>query len=413
MLPVDMEDNLQTRGEQMLALRHARMAGAPPFLRGGFRPFFLGGPIWAILALTLWLLALAGAVQLPTAFDALAWHRHEMLFGFVGAVIGGFLLTAVPNWTGRLPIAGPPLAALFGLWLAGRLALLFSALVGTFAAAVLDVGFFVVLAGVAAREVLDSKNRNLPIVGLIFLFGLVDALDYFAAAGLFADPDLAWKCAVALVIILISLIGGRIIPSFTRNWLAKQGVREGLPTQPGRFDIAVIGLTALAFLAWISAPQGWLTAGLFTVAASAQLVRLARWKGWKTAADPLVLILHVGYAWVPIGLALLAAVDFGTAFPRSAAVHALTAGAMATMILAVMSRATLGHTGRELRASPITQAAYVLVSAGAFLRVTASLGLLDYQMGMDVAGSAWMGAFLLFLVAYGPILMTPRIDGKL
>jgi len=354
---------LQTRGEQMLALRYARMAAAPPFLRGGFRPFFLGGPIWAIVALTFWLLALAGAVQLPTAFDALAWHRHEMLFGFVGAVIGGFLLTAVPNWTGRLPIAGPPLAALFGLWLAGRLALLFSAMVGTFAAAVLDVGFFVVLACVAAREVLESKNRNLPIVGLIFLFGLVDALDYLADAGLFADPDLPWKCAVALVVILISLIGGRIIPSFTRNWLAKRGVREGLPRQPGRFDIAVIGLTALAFLAWISAPQGWLTGGLFTVAAAAQLLRLARWKGWKTMADPLVLILHVGYAWVPIGLALLAAVDFGTAFPRSAAVHALTAGAMATMILAVMSRATLGHTGRELRASALTQVAYVLVTA--------------------------------------------------
>jgi uncharacterized protein involved in response to NO len=382
----------------MLALRYARMAAAPPFLRGGFRPFFLGGPLWAIVALTLWLLALAGAVQLPTAFDALAWHRHEMLFGFVGAVIAGFLLTAVPNWTGRLPIAGPPRAALFGLWIAGRFALLFSALIGLGTAAVIDVSFFFVVAAAAAREVLDSRNRNLPIVGLIFLFGLVDALDYLGAAGLLADPDLAWKCAVALVVILISLVGGRIIPSFTRNWLAKQGVREGLPMQPGRFDVAVIGLTALAFLAWIMAPQGWLTGGLFAVAAAGQAARLARWKGWKTFADPLVLILHVGYAWVPIGLALLAAVDLGAAFPRSAAVHALTAGAMATMSLAVMSRATLGHTGRELRASALTQAAYVLVTAGAVLRVTASLGFLD---------------FLLSLAAYGPILVTPRIDGKL
>ena len=397
----------------MLALRYARMAAAPPFLRGGFRPFFLGGPLWAIVALTLWLLALAGAVQLPTAFDALAWHRHEMLFGFVGAVIAGFLLTAVPNWTGRLPIAGPPLAALFGLWIAGRFALLFSALIGLGTAAVIDVSFFFVVAAAAAREVLDSRNRNLPIVGLIFLFGLVDALDYLGAAGLLADPDLAWKCAVALVVILISLVGGRIIPSFTRNWLAKQGVREGLPMQPGRFDVAVIGLTALAFLAWIMAPQGWLTGGLFAVAAAGQAARLARWKGWKTFADPLVLILHVGYAWVPIGLALLAAVDLGAAFPRSAAVHALTAGAMATMSLAVMSRATLGHTGRELRASALTQAAYVLVTAGAVLRVTASLGFLDFRLGMDVAGSAWIGAFLLFLAAYGPILVTPRIDGKL
>lgn len=388
------------------------MAAAPPFLRGGFRPFFFGGAAWAVIALVLWLLALAGAVQLPSAFDALAWHRHEMLFGFVGAVIGGFLLTAVPNWTGRLPIAGPPLAALFALWVAGRIAVLFSAKIGLAAAAVLDVGFFLVLAVLAAREVLEAKNRNLPVVGLIFLFGLVNALDHASAAGLLGDPDLAWKCAVALVIVLISLIGGRIIPSFTRNWLAKQSVRDGLPAQPTKFDLAVIGLTAFAFLAWITAPQGWLTGALFAVAAAGQAVRLARWKGFKTFADPLVLILHVGYAWVPVGLALLAAVDLGASIPRSAAIHALTAGAMATMILAVMSRATLGHTGRELRASATTQAAYVLVTVGALLRVVTPLGFLDYRVGMDVAGAAWLGAFLLFLGAYGPILLSPRIDGK-
>ena len=393
----------------MLALRRARMAAAPAFLRGGFRPFFFGGALWAIVALTFWLLALAGAVQLPSAFDALAWHRHEMLFGFVGSVIAGFLLTAVPNWTGRLPIAGAPLAALFALWAAARIAVVFSAEFGLAAAAVFDVGFFLVLAALAAREVVESKNRNLPVVGIIFLFGLVNALDYAGAAGLLGDPDLAWKCAVALVIILISLIGGRIIPSFTRNWLAKQGVRSGLPAQPTRLDFGVVALTALAFFAWITAPPGWLTGALFAAAAAGQALRLARWKGWKTFADPLVLILHVGYAWVPIGLALLAAVDFGAPVPRSAAVHALTAGAMATMILAVMSRATLGHTGRELRAGAVTQAAYVLVTAGALLRVTAPLGLIDYRLGMEIAGAAWIGAFLLFLVAYGPFLFRPRL----
>ena len=397
----------------MLALRYARMEAAPPFLRGGFRPFFFGGALWAVVALTLWLLTLAGAVQLPSAFDALAWHRHEMLFGFVGAVIAGFLLTAVPNWTGRLPIAGPPLAALFGLWFAARMAVLFSAAIGLAAAAVLDVGFFVMLAFLAAREVLQSKNRNLPIVGLIFLFGLVDALDYAGAAGIIVDPALAWKCGFALVIILISLIGGRIIPSFSRNWLAKQGVREGLPAQPTRFDLVVIALTAFAFLAWITAPQGWLTATLFSTAAAGQALRLARWKGWKTIADPLVVILHVGYAWVPAGLALMAAIDFGAPIPQSAAVHALTAGAMATMILAVMSRAALGHTGRELRANAGTQAAFVLVTVGALLRVLAPLGLLDYRLGMEVAGAAWMGAFIVFLAAYGPILFGRRVDGKL
>jgi uncharacterized protein involved in response to NO len=406
------EAKLQTRGERMLALRQARMAAAPAFLRGGFRPFFFGGALWAIVALALWLLALAGAVQLPSAFGALAWHRHEMLFGFVGSVIAGFLLTAVPNWTGRLPIAGAPLAALFALWAAARIAVLFTAKSGLAAAAVLDVGFFLVLAALAAREVAESNNRNLPVVGIIFLFGLVNALDYAGAAGLLRDPDLAWKCAVALVIILISLIGGRIVPSFTGNWLAKRGVRDGLPAQPTRLDLGIVALTALAFLAWITAPPGWLTGALFAVAAAGQALRLARWKGWKTFADPLVLILHVGYAWVPIGLALLAAVDFGAPVPRSAAVHALTAGAMATMILAVMSRATLGHTGHELRAGAVTQAAYVLVTAGALLRVTAPLGLIDYRLGMEMAGAAWMGAFVLFLVGYGPLLFGPRLGER-
>lgn len=397
----------------MLALRRARMAAAPAFLRGGFRPFFFGGPAWAIIALTIWLVVLATGASLPSVFEPLPWHRHEMLFGFVGAVITGFLLTAVPNWTGRLPIAGPPLAALFALWIAARIALLISAVIGAAAAAALDAGFFVILALLAGREVLEAGNRNLPIVGLILLFGLIDALDYGAATGLISDPDVAWKCAVGLVIALISLIGGRIIPSFTRNWLLKQGVREGLPTQPTRFDLAVIVVTILSFIGWVLAPTGWLRGALFAIAAAGQLLRLVRWKGWKTFADPLVLILHVGYAWVPVGLALLAAVDLGTAIPRSAAVHALTAGAMATMILAVMTRATLGHTGRELRAGPATRLAYVLVTAGAVLRVISSLGLVDYRVGLEMAGGAWISAFLLFLAVYGPILFGPRVDEKL
>lgn len=400
---------MQTRGEQMLALRRARMAASPPFLRGGFRPFFFGGALWAVVALTIWLFVLATAGTLPSLFDPLAWHRHEMLFGFVGAVIAGFLLAAIPNWTGRLPIAGMPLAALVGLWLAARAAVLFSAVVGAAMAAFLDVGFFLVLALVAGREVVLAGNRNVPVVGLIFLFALVNALDHATVAGLIANPDIAWKAAVALVIMLISLIGGRIIPSFTRNWLAKQGVREGLPAQPTRFDVGVIAVTALAFLAWLTAPAGWLTGAVFAAAAAGQLVRMARWKGWKTFPDPLVLILHVGYAWVPVGLALLAAVNFGSAIPQSAAVHALTAGAMATMILAVMTRATLGHTGRDLRAGVATQIAYVLISVGAVLRVTAPSGLFDHRIGMEIAGASWIGAFLLFLAVYGPMLFSRRL----
>jgi len=403
---------MQTRGEQMLALRRSRMAAAPAFLRGGYRPFFFGGAAWAVVALALWLAALAGGIALPSAFEPLAWHRHEMLFGFVGAIVAGFLLTAIPNWTGRLPIAGPPLAALFGLWLAARAAVLFSGTIGPAAAAAVDVGFYLVLAAVAGREVFAAGNRNKLIVGLIFLLGLANAADHAAAAGLLADEGIAWRAAIALVVTMISLIGGRIVPSFTRNWLAKTGVKEGLPGQPGRFDLAVIAAGAVALLAWIALPDSTITGGLLVAAASLQAVRLARWKGWRTLADPIVLILHVGYAWVPIGLALLGASILGAAIPGSAAVHALTAGAMATMILAVMTRATLGHSGLEIKANPPTSFLYLLVTLGAIVRVAAPIGLVDYTTGMHFSAVAWAGAFILFLITYGPILFAPRAGGK-
>ena len=398
-----------TRGEQMLALRRARMAAAPAFLRGGFRPFFFGGAAWAIVALTLWVLALLGEVSLPSAFDPLSWHRHEMLFGFVGAVIAGFLLTAIPNWTGRLPIAGPPLAMLFGLWLAARLAVLCSGILGGGAAAALDVGFFLVLAGVAGREVFAAKNRNAPIVGMVLLLGVANATDHAGAAGLIADPDLGVRGAIALVVLMISLIGGRIVPSFTRNWLQKHGIGGRMPTQPGRFDFAVIAASAVAMLGWVVAPETASVGVVLVAAGLLQAARLARWSGLRTARDPLVLILHVGYAWVPAGLLLLGASMIGEMVPRSAAIHALTAGAMGTMILAVMTRSTLGHTGRDLKANKQTVSLYALVTFGALLRVGASLELVDYMPGMELAALAWAGAFLLFLAGYGPILLRPRI----
>lgn len=398
-----------TRGEQMLALRRRRMASTFPILRGGFRPFFFGGAAWGLIALTLWICSLAGQVSLPSAFDPLSWHRHEMLFGFVGAIVAGFLLTAIPNWTGRLPIAGPPLASLFGLWFGARIAVLFSGEIGRLIPAVLDVGFYLTLALVGAREVLLSKNRNLPIVGMVLLFGLANALDHAGAAGLIGSGDFGWMFALSLVVLMISLIGGRITPSFTRNWLVKQGVTTGLPTQPARFDMVVIGVTAFALLAWITAPPGYLSGGLLMGAAALQIVRLARWSGVRTVSDPLVLILHVGYAWVPVGLALLGASLIGVPIPRSAAIHALTAGAMTTMILAVMTRASLGHTGRELKANGATVAIYGLITVGALLRVTAPLQLLDYRPAMEVAGLAWGGALLLFLIAYAPVLWRPRL----
>ena len=403
---------MATRGEQMLALRKRRMANSHPFFRGGFRPFFASGALWALVALALWLVALSGTFALPTHFDLLSWHRHEMLFGFVGAVIAGFLLTAIPNWTGRLPIAGGPLALLFGLWLSARLALLFSAQVGPLVAALLDVGFYVVLAALAAREVFASKNRNVPIVLLILLFATANALDHSAAAGFVDDDAIGTRAAIGIVVVMISLIGGRVVPSFTRNWLVKQGSQSGLPTQPERFDIIAIIATALAMAGWLIAPLEPAVGALLILAAGLQAVRLARWSGLRAWRDPLVLVLHVGYSWVPVGLCLLGFSIVGTIVPGSGAIHALTAGAMATMILAVMTRATLGHTGRELKANGATVMIYILVTIGALGRVAAPLLPIDFMLAVRLSGLAWGGAFLMFLLVYGPMLVCPRPDGR-
>lgn len=396
-----------TRGEQMLMLRKRRMAGSPPILRGGFRPFFVGAAAWGTIAVALWLCSLAGKFALPTAFDPVAWHRHEMLFGFVGAAVAGFLLTAIPNWTGRLPIAGKPLLALVCLWLIARFAVLASGRIGLWPAFATDVGFFAILTAVAAREVVASKNRNVPIVLMTLLFTVADAGDYAAQAGLV--PDLGWKVALAVIIVLISVVGGRIIPSFTRNWMAKQGQKTGLPTQPAVLDVVVIAGTVLGLLFWIIYPENTLTGSLLILTAALQLLGLSRWGGTRTFSDPLVLILHVGYAWMPIGLFLLGLGIAGWNIPASAAIHALTAGAMTTMILAVMTRATLGHTARPLHANGGTIALYACVSAAALLRIAASLDVGSYQPMLNLSGAAWIASMLLFLIVYGPLLWRPRL----
>jgi uncharacterized protein involved in response to NO len=384
------------------------MAATHPFLRGGFRPFFFGGATWAIVAIALWLCELGGQIHVPSAFEALAWHRHEMLFGFVGAVVTGFLLTAIPNWTGRLPIAGKPLLSLFGLWAAARVAVLFSSWFGMWPAAILDVGLFLAVALLAAREVIASKNRNMPIVGLVLLFGLADAADYADAAGVISGGA-GWRGAIVLVIVMISMIGGRIIPSFTRNWMVKNNVTNALPTQPQNLDLMVIVSTALALVFWLGFPDVHMTGFMLILAGAAQALRLSRWGGHSTLRDPLVFILHLGYAWVVVGLVVLGLSIAGADIPQSAGIHALTAGAMTTMILAVMSRASLGHTGRELKASPVTIASYACLTLGALLRVAASLGVGPYGLMLDVAGAFWGMALLLFVIVYRPILWGPRL----
>jgi uncharacterized protein involved in response to NO len=391
--------------------RRARLLKLPPVLRAGFRPFFFLGPIWAIAVVALWIQLLTGALTLPTAFDPLAWHRHEMLFGFLGAAIAGFLLTAIPNWTGRLPISGARLGLLVAMWVAARLAILFSGPVGGITAMLVEAAFLLTLAGACAREVLIARNRNVPVVGVVLLFALAAIVDHLEGLGLLATDQLGWRGGVALVLMLVTIIGGRIIPSFTANWLIKQGEAR-LPGQASTFDYVTMGTTALALACWAFQVAASLAASLLLAAGLLQLARLARWQGHRALGEPLVLILHLSYAWLPIGLLLLGLSIIDMDVSGTAGLHALGAGAMASMVLAVMTRATRGHTGRELRADKGTVLIYVLVTSGAALRVAAPWLPFDYVVLIKIAGTLWGGAFLLFLAIYGPMLLGPRPDGK-
>jgi len=372
--------------------------------RQGFRPFFLGAAIWSAAALALWIMILSQGFDLPSAFGPTAWHAHEMLFGFAAAAIAGFLLTAIPNWTGRLPIQGLRLALLFGLWAAGRITVATSSLVGEGLAAVVDVGFFATLCAVVLREILAGRNwRNLPMAGVLVVLTLANLLTHLELLGLADTTATGQRLTIATVVLLITLIGGRIVPSFTRNWLKKRG-EDLLPRTFGWLDRSTVAITVFTGLGWTLLPDSKFIGILALLTALAQGVRLSGWRGLRTAAEPLVWVLHLGYAWLPVGFALLGIAILTDLLLPSAAFHALTAGAMGTMILAVMTRATLGHTGQALSAGPATVAIYGLVTLSALLRLLSPLFGGAELTVMAVAGLSWIAAFGLFATAYGPLL---------
>ena len=380
----------------------------PPLLTAGFRPFFLAAAAWATLSMAAWMPMLSGQLELPSRFDPLSWHIHEMLFGFVMATVGGFLLTAIPNWTGRAPVAGTPLAVLAGLWLLGRVVCVFSAMIPAGMVIAADLAFAVALDVVAARELIAVGNRrNYPLLAPVILLAIANLLSHLQALGVAVPFGSGWRLGIAVVIVLISVIGGRIVPAFTNNWLGARGLTPVAPSIPW-LEIAARGTLIAAMLGWVFLPD-WRPLGvLLLVAAALNLARLARWRGIATLEEPLLLVLHVGYLWLVIGVALLGLSLISDVVPPAAAVHALTAGAMGTMTLAVMTRATLGHTGRVLRADKVTMLIYALASASALLRIVAAW-VIDGQMDLyDVAALAWVGAFALFAAEYGPMLLAAR-----
>lgn len=393
--------------------RHRAWQGWP-VLSQGFRPFFLLAGLWSMLALNIWLHNFLGLIESPGAFEPLAWHTHEMLFGYAAAVLAGFLLTAIPNWTGRLPLQGWPLAGLAALWVAGRLAVWFSDHLGPWATALIDLAFLAGLLAVALREILAGKNwRNLPLTAALAVLVVANAAVHAGQAGFnHSDIDHAatgTRIALAVFAALITLVGGRIVPSFTRNWLVRENPGP-LPVPFARFDRLALAAGVAALLSWVIGPGMIITGGLCALAALFHGVRLARWRGQRTWREPLLLVLHVGYAWIPVSFALLAAgALLPDAVPASAGIHALTVGAIGTMTLAVMSRAIRGHSGRSLTAGIATTAMFAAITLAALIRVGAPFHAEGFTLHLIISSALWEAAFLAFVVIHArAILLQPR-----
>lgn len=398
-----------THSDQRENPRYNLWAGWPLFSQG-FRPFFLLAALWAIGSILVWMHRYAGILGMPTVFDATAWHSHEMIFGYGCAVLCGFLLTAIPNWTGRLPLHGKPLIVLTVLWIAGRVVLALPPSLPAAATAAIDMSFLVALLTVAAREIVSGRNwRNLPLLLVLAVLLVANALVHSGQAGWVADGGaMGTRLALAAFASVIALVGGRIVPSFTRNWMVRMKMSR-LPAPFARFDKLALIVMVAAMLSWTAVPDHTATGALCLATAAIHLVRLARWRGWVTWRDPLVAVLHLAYVWLPVSLALLglSTLDEGLVLP-TAGIHALTAGAIGTMTLAVMSRAIPGHTGGALRAGPLSTAVFALVTSAAMLRV-ATAWFPEAQITLlMVSASLWELAFVGFLVVHGRALLRAR-----
>jgi uncharacterized protein involved in response to NO len=391
----------------MNAVPRLKAHQGPALLSYGFRPFFFFGACHAALAVALWLPMFEGEISLATLFAPRDWHAHEMLFGYVAAVVTGFLLTAIPNWTGRLPLQGTPLLSLILIWFAGRFSVAWSAHLGWLLSASIDCAFLVLVVAAAGREIIVGQNwRNLKVLIPVSVLGLAN-IGFHAEAYIRGVAEFSIRAAIAALVILIMLIGGRIVPSFTRNWLSRENPGR-LPAPFGRFDAASIAFSAVALCLWVVTPEVVWTAIALLAAAVLQFVRLARWAGDRTARERLVLILHVAYAFVPLGFALAGFAAFGSVLP-SAGLHAWMVGAAGTMTLAVMTRASLGHTGRELVARAGTQAIYASVVIAACARIAGALFPSWTFVLLHIAALAWVAAFGGFALLYGPVLFREKV----
>lgn len=379
----------------------------PAVLSYGFRPFFLLAALWALAAMVIWVMMLAGASVLPTTLDPFSWHAHEFVFGYTSAVITGFLLTAVPSWTRRPPVTGLPLAGLALLWLLGRGAVAFSA--GLPAGVVMgaDLALMLILGVIIAREIALTRNwRNLPVVLIVLIFVAANALFHVEAlTGRHAASGTGLRFGLAAIVMLIAFIGGRIIPPFTRNWLRKRGDTV-FPRPFGRADHAVLGLSAVALVAFVVASDGAVTRALLLVAGLANLWRMTRWRLRVTLVEPLLWVLQLAYFLIAIGFICVALAGTGHV-GMAAALHVWMAGGIGVATLGMMTRVSLGHSGRPLHAGPGTVVIYAAMVLSVITRLIAGV-LTEADWLLHAAGALWIIAFAGFVLLYWVPLVTPR-----
>ena len=379
-----------------------------PILQNSFRPFFIVAGIWATLAVPFWILNYFGLLIVADNFDILLWHQHEMLYGFIAAAITGFILTAIPNWTGRLPIKNKPLGFLVFLWIVGRIGFLTITIFDVKVTALMDLPFLIVLVLVILREIVSGKNwRNLPVIILISLFTLGNILVHLQLLDVIESAELGIRLSIFVLSILLALIGGRIVPSFTRNWLSQNQVNR-FPSGAGIFDKVCLVSLVVFVIAQIITPYHQLTSLLALLAGLLQGIRLIRWKVWLTLSEPLIWILHVGYMWLSVALVLIGLAGLTDFVPYTSSYHALTIGAFSTMILGVMTRVSLGHTGRTLKATFGTTTIYVFITIASVLRVSESFLNDSRNLILSFSGIFWTLSFALFVFIYFPILTQPR-----
>jgi len=396
--------------------KHAPGFDLSTFFSYGFRPFFLSACLFAAFAMTAWLAwiglhAAAGTVrEMTIAMAPHQWHAHEMLFGYSLAVIAGFFLTAVPSWTGSKPVSGLSLIILFAVWCLGRLAMGFSAYLPPLLVAAADLAFVPMLMSLVLRALLGRwSKRNfvfLPILTVLFAANLLTHMEFMDWGP--GDVEVGNRLALDGIILLITILGGRVVPAFTTNALRRAG-KEALPVSRKPLEILSIGSVAALLVAEIIQPGGTIAGSIAIIATLANALRFMGWRGHKTLGAPILWIIHLAYLWLIVGLAFKAAAHFDLIL-EATAIHVLTVGAVGSMTLGVMTRAALGHTGRVLRVSGPVTAAYILISLSAAVRVIVPPLMPEfYNEGMVFAGISWVLAFVIVSAIYWPVLTRPRI----